>query len=189
MVLSRSTFEDMFQNIKTAIMQYSLSNAKGRKDVKQQAKASELRCLTTQRFPNPTVYIGSVTRFMRDSLYFSLYGRLYRDLLLHPAKAHEIGDTSSLLTDSETTRAQAVASLRSCCMGILKKDPLNRSASDHRLVISLLRQKNELFNELCKDWVSYQYSDLCRKVRLLHVERLHQVGNGSTSNHTRVYRY
>ena len=192
MTLSRATFNEFFHNIRTAIMQHSMAkNGIAPKPAAHQTPSSSSaattaavsiskhRCVTARSGEHESDLLRSVLRFMRDSLCLSLYHRLYRDLLLHPERVAEAGDGAGGVMGRQWGRLQSISAFRGLAMGVLRKEPELRTASDHKLIIALLRQRNALFHGICKDWMPYQYSDLCRRARLLHIDPLRKVLNSS----------
>jgi len=89
----------------------------------------------------------------------------------------EFGETATLIVQSCHKRAEGVSMLRFRTCEVLQMDPGRRSVNDHKLIIGLLRQRNTLKDRLCKSWLSYQYSDLCRRVRFLSVAPMRKVCN------------
>ena len=185
MTLSRSEFDQLLRGIKSALMQHSAMRQIG---ARRQRKENKVRLFKKRRisgfddsnFPSETLIDGLLKRFFRftmESLWASLYFRLWREMVLRPIKIDEYGEIANYIMQSCQNRTLAIQAIRTRACEILQQEPQRRSVNDHKLIIGLMRQKNSLKDRICKNWLSYQYSDLCRRVRFLRVEPLRKVHN------------
>eukprot|EP01042_Synura_sphagnicola_P000055 gene55-55_t len=187
MSLSRSDFEQYLWSIKSVLMQQSAmrqmvaGSRRARKEQKQHAKQNKRRRISgfdENNFPAENLIDGLLKRFMRfatESLWCSLYFRLWREMVIRKTRVDEFGETATLIVQSCHKRAEGVSMLRFRTCEVLQMDPGRRSVNDHKLIIGLLRQRNALKDRLCKSWLSYQYSDLCRRVRFLSVAPMRKI--------------
>lgn len=200
MMIGHAEFETQMRAVKSTLMQisagrqrsnndYSTRVTKQKKDTKNEMEVTKRRMSSMDEDGNvdPGLSEGLVrrfTRFMVESLWCSLYFRLYREMLIKPSKVIECGDSASQIMYSCSDRETAVAAIRTKICEILQAEPFRRSPSDHNLIIGLLHLKNKLKDVLCKGWKSFHYSDLCRKVRFLRVAPLHKLYEAETRGST-----
>lgn len=107
-------------------------------------------------------------RFMVESLWNSMYSKLYRKILL--------SGQSKLFPDFGLRDSQGgVQGLRNKCKEALRIDPLRRSPADRLLVHELLLVQGGLRRALRKPWQLPQFQRLTNTARLVlldHFERL-----------------
>ena len=188
MCLSRTSFNSLLKNVQTLLLQHAAM--KNHNNIQKRSHGDTLRKthpkklisrLDEKGIPVKSLLDGlykRLTRFMTDSLFCSLYFRLYRQLIIDPAKVIGLGDCiENIFQNSSSSRENIISEIRSSAINILQMDPSQRTISDHKLIISLMRQKNALKDKYCKDWVNYQFSDLCRKLLFIQVEPLQKVYN------------
>ncbi len=114
-------------------------------------------------------------KFTTESLWNSLYSRMYREMLLDPTKAIEYGKLATIIMRSNDTRTTALQSIALQATRILEMDCPRRSVADNTFVMGLLRQRNSLKDNLCRNWPTHQYSVLCRKAKLVRVKAFRKV--------------
>eukprot|EP01041_Mallomonas_annulata_P001275 gene1275-2462_t len=183
MTLSRASFESLLKGMESVLMQASASRQTVRRQRKDslKSKPQEKRLFTgcdDRGFMNPTRVDGlfrRVTRFMVESLYCSMYARLYKEVMIDPSKANDVGDTASFAFQSYMSREESLMAIRTRVLEIFQADTHRRTPSDHMLIVALLRQKNSLKDRVCKDWMSYQYAELCRKLKIVKIEPLQRI--------------
>ena len=95
-------------------------------------------------------------RFATESLWHSLYSRLYRELLLDDAKVQEYGKFASSALKNES-RTEAVSAIRKQTIRILESQTLERTATENLFVCAVLSQRNQLRDKICKHCNCYTY--------------------------------
>ena len=116
-------------------------------------------------------------RFMSDSLYFSLYARMYRDLLLNPQKSVEYGEKAAKIMREDSEYSVAVDAIRQQVRVILEKEPAFRSSVENLFITGFMCQKNGLKDRLTKGWQSIQFNDLCRTFKMTHAKPMRRVSS------------
>lgn len=114
-------------------------------------------------------------RFMSDSLYFSMYARMYRDLLLNPQKSVEYGEKAAKVMRENSDYTIAVDAIRQQVRVILEKEPAFRSSVENLFITGFMCQKNGFKDRLTKGWQAIQFNDLCRTFKMTHVKPLKRV--------------
>ena len=112
---------------------------------------------------------------MSESLYLSLYGRMYRDMLINEIKLMEYGEKAAKIMRENTEYNTAVTAIRKQVRTILEKETAFRSTVENLFISGLLRQKNGLRDRLTKGWPAHQFNDLCRTIKLVRVRPLKRV--------------
>ena len=121
--------------------------------------------------------INRLGKFMSESLYLSLYGRMYRDMLINEIKLMEYGEKAAKIMRENTEYNTAVMAIRKQVRTILEKETAFRSTVENLFISGLLRQKNGLRDRLTKGWPAHQFNDLCRTIKLVRVKPLKRVRN------------
>ena len=114
-------------------------------------------------------------RFMFDSLYFSLYARMYRDLLLNTQKSVEYGEKAAKIMRENNDYSAAVDAIRQQVRVILEKEPAFRSSVENLFITGFMCQKNGFKDRLTKGWQAIQFNDLCRTFKITHVKPMKMV--------------
>lgn len=112
------------------------------------------------------------SKFTTECLWNSLYSRMWREMLLDTEKMNEYGSIVSniMMETIEESRYIAVNKLSQEINRILELDPFRRSQSEHACIVGLMKQPNTLKSEFCTNWLPYQYTNLCRKVKFQKVK-------------------
>jgi hypothetical protein len=116
-------------------------------------------------------------RFMSDSLYFSLYARMYRDLILNPQKSVEYGEKAAKILRENSDYSIAVDAIRQQVRVILEKEPAFRSSVENLFITGFMCQKNGFKDRLTKGWQAIQFNDLCRTFKMTHVKPMKRVSS------------
>ena len=107
--------------------------------------------------------------FAVQSLWNSLYARLYRDLLVRKEKVAEYGRLAHILMRNSEDRIETVQNIRKFVSKITKKTPDKRTPHDHKFIYGLLSQRNYLRDNLCKSWSNAQFLRLTKAVNFKSV--------------------
>lgn len=108
-------------------------------------------------------------KFVTESLWNSLYSRLYREMLLDPLKAQLYGRLAASVMKYDNRR-DAVESARKQAFRVLLADPMDRSEQENSFVYGVLSQRNQLRDRICKGWTNEQFSKLTKKISILRCE-------------------
>ena len=122
----------------------------------------------------PTV-ISRLGRFFSESLYLSLYSRMYRDMLINEIKTIEFGEKAAKVMRENSEYETAVEAIRKEVRIILEKEPSFRSAEENLFISGLLRQKNGIRDRLTKGWPGHQFHELCRTIKFVRVKPMKRV--------------
>ena len=126
----------------------------------------------------PTI-IKRLGKFMSESLYFSLYGRMYRDMLINEIKIMEYGDSAARIMRENNEYSSAVDAIRTEVRVILEKEAAFRSTVENLFICGLLRQKNGVRDRLTNGWPAHQFNDLCRTIKIVRVKPMKRVSDES----------
>ena len=116
-------------------------------------------------------------RFASESLYLSLYSRMYRDMLINEIKTIEYGEKAVKIMRVNSEYKTAVEAIRKEVRTILEKEPSFRSAEENLFISGLLRQKNGIRDRLTKGWPGNQFHELCRTIKFVRVKAMKRVRN------------
>ena len=123
--------------------------------------------------------VGSIfkrfARFTTESLWNSLYGKMYRSLLLDSTYASECGRCALAIMSTHSDRHSAVKALRAQAIKILETEESRRLPTENSFLCGLLHQKSALTKSLCRNWPAHQFSALCRKFKLMRVKAFRKV--------------
>lgn len=114
-------------------------------------------------------------RFMMESLWNSLYSRLYRRIVLTDSDFEDCGPMLKTLMKENSNRISFVNSLADSFKQVCDLENLKRNPQECELLFAVLNQENRLKSQFCKDWPSYMYKDLCLKGKLLQVKSLRKI--------------
>lgn len=122
-------------------------------------------------------FLKRIGKFMSESLYFSMYGRMYRDMLLNPLKTVEFGEKAAKIMRENDDYNSAVDAIRLQIRVILEKETAFRSTVENLFISGFMRQKNEVRDRLTKGWLAHQFNDLCRTIKIVRVKPMKRVRN------------
>ncbi len=192
LTLSRNDFNSLLKGIKMKIMEHQAMRSSGQQSNDDGSAAQEVRQHTAlARKRRISVFnthgqrdehrvsnlLRRFARFSTESLWNSLYSRMYREMLLDPSKVVEYGKFASFVMKANDTRFEAVTAINEQAIRILEMDCARRTASDHAFVVGLLKQRNVLKDRLCKNWPAHQFALLCKKVKMIRAKSLRKVRN------------
>ena len=104
--------------------------------------------------------------FMAESLWISMYWRMFRSLSFSNSLHSKYGSQAKELMRQNYDRDTAVQAIALISKHILLRKPADRSESDIKWIAGLLHQKNQFTKRFCKNWTSKQFLLLAEKVRL-----------------------
>lgn len=125
----------------------------------------------------PTI-INRLGKFLSESLYLSLYSRMYKDMLINEMKVIEFGEIAGKIMRENNEYIKAVNAIRKQVRMILEKEPSFRSTEENLFISGLLTQKNGLRDRLTKGWPGHQFYDLCRTIKIVRVKSMKRVRFG-----------
>ena len=202
MVLSRSDFEKLLTSIKSLFSDqsnakgYTLSKGHGFSHVNHHAAGAVDADIIKKDSQRMRAFKRRITsydlnghhsnqlavnllkrfgRFAAESLWNSLYSRMYREMKLLPGKIEEYGKHSIRIMKENITRNIAVEALTNNARRILEMDDTRRNSADNAFIVGLMSQKNSLRELFCSNWPPYQYVELCKKIRFTRVQPLRKV--------------
>lgn len=195
MTLSRVEFSSLLSNVRNSLLENStvrsIALRKAKKNitaVKGQIGKRRITVLNDNNDKNYLLVPGILRKLMKsmnESLYVSIYARLYRELIIRPGKAELYGDHAKNIPLMYPGRESAVHAIMTHVLAIGKQDPNARDPLDSSFLYGVLMQPNMLRDKICKGWPSYQYRLLCRQVRVIRVKPLTKVieagSNGSSA--------
>ena len=125
-------------------------------------------------------------KFTTESLWDSLYSRMWRQMLLDPQKVIEYGPIAIEIMQRSVNqnRFEAVQSLSEQILRVLDIEISRRTSGENSLIVGLMKQKNALKNEYCKNWQAYQYINLCKKMKFVKVKAFRKVFDTSATGST-----
>jgi len=113
--------------------------------------------------------------FMAESMWASLYFRVFRDLVILPEKLFEYGEHAHKIMSSSRDRGKAVEAISHTVKHILVKKSLDRTHDDCLFILAILKQKNQLTGNFCQSWSPLQLNLLVKKAKIAHSLPLHKI--------------
>lgn len=187
LTLSRNDFNRLLKSLKVKILEHQATRGMSTSHSDPNAETRQLNSLSRKRRisgynthgQRDELRIGNIlrrfSRFTTESLYNSLYSRMYREMLLDPNKVHEYGKFAAFVMKSNDNRWDAVKAICDQAQRILETDPSRRTPADHSFIFGLMKQRNLLKDRLCKNWPIHQYMLLCKKVKIMRVKSFRKV--------------
>jgi len=114
-------------------------------------------------------------KFMSEAMWNSMHSRLYRRLTLNTALYEDGGLILKYLFDKNNNRSAFIEVLSSEVKRISDLESMERNPQEVELLFTFLNQENELKSNICKDWPSYMYKELCTKGKILHYRSLKKI--------------
>ena len=154
MALNRQDFAQLLSNVRNTLLENSAVRTLALRKVKKDHKATKghvgkrrVTVMDDTNQKNPVLVPGVIhqlVKHMTESLYLSLYARLYRELILRPEVLEQYGEMARSVVATHFTREGAVAAIMQHCRNVGKIDPNDRSAADNSFLCAVLLQKNKL---------------------------------------------
>jgi hypothetical protein len=115
------------------------------------------------------------TKFVSESLWLSLYSRLFRKVTMDPSKLKDYGSIVIEVIDTCTNRFEAISMLRKKALIGCNKDWFKKSDGESNLAYSLFSQRNIVYDKICKDWPLHQFKSLCKTIKIETIEAFRKV--------------
>lgn len=113
-----------------------------------------------------------LARFMTDSLWGSLYGCMYREMLLNDTIVPNYGPIALHIMDTCGDRDTAERQIAAETARILSKSSSARSGAEISFVMGIMNQRNVVKNNVCKHMQPAQFASFTSKVRFLRARPL-----------------
>ena len=175
-VLSRNNFDLLMKSFSGGSLNRSLFEGLHYKDNKEGGQNALLRAglrrisafdVDNQKSAERSrKFLKALCTFMAESLWTSMYWRMYRSISIDTSLQYKFGPQAVELMRQNYDRNLAVQTIALLSKHILLRKPSERSASDLKFISGLLQQKNEFTKRFCKDWTPNQFLQLAKKVRL-----------------------
>ena len=187
LTLSRNDFNRLLKSLKVKILEHQATRGVSTQQAEQNAELKQLNSLSKKRRisgynthgQRDELRISNIlkrfARFTTESLWNSLYSRMYREMLLDPNKISEYGKYAAFIMKSNDSRWDAVKAIGEQAHKSLEAAPSRRNAADHSFIFGLLKQRNALKDRLCKNWPIHQYMLLCKKAKIMRVKSFRKV--------------
>ena len=178
--LHRSTFNELLTEFKMHSFYAAVSHPEHRHRVSNifstKRRVSSVNIHGQRDEGRSNTLYRRMAKFITESAWDSLYGRLYRECLLSHQKTEEFGPKMVKLMGriSSLHRSTAVMSIREEIMHI-EEDIQRRTADDGLLLFGLLSQRNALRDKLCEDWPKYLFLNLCKAIKIIHIAPFEKV--------------
>jgi len=119
-----------------------------------------------------------LSRFIVEAKWNSLYGRLYKEVILCPPNNCEYGKTiMSIITSPDSSipnRSTAAELIRIASLNI-DADVSLRSTDNVQLIYGLLSQRNTLRDKVCHEWPRQMFQALCKTIQIKTIKPLEKV--------------
>lgn len=188
LTLSRNDFNRLLKNLKVKLLEHQAIRSNNEQQDTQTSIKQATTLASKRRISGyntigqrDEVRISTLLRrlctFMTESLWNSLYSRMYRDVLLDSSKLTEYGKVVQQLMKSSSTetRFETVTNIAEAAGRILESDPARRTQAEHAFVLGLLKQRNHLKDRLCRSWPPHQFALLARKVKFAKFRYLRKI--------------
>jgi CRP-like cAMP-binding protein len=195
--LSRVDFSTLLSSAASAIMEQSLSRQKETAEAANNTGVNKRERRRISAFGEDGskhagmagILFHRIGKFMTQSLFLSMYWRMYRAMVLHPHKKELYGPLAAGIMEAHADSAEArfltCDAIRTEALRILHILPSHRNGDEHAFVIGLFAQPNQLRKNLCPDWPENKWQMLCRHIRYKHsvdaLRKVNDVGDTGTS--------
>jgi len=195
--LSRVDFSTLLSSAASAIMEQSLNRQKETAEAANNTGVSKRERRRISAFGEDGKKHAGMTgilfhrmgKFMTQSLFLSMYWKMYRAMVLHPHKKELYGPIAVRIMaahiDSTEARFFTCDAIRTEALRILRMLPSRRNGDEHSFVIGLFAQPNQLRKNLCPDWPENKWQSLCKRIRYKHsveaLRKVNDVGDVGTS--------
>eukprot|EP01040_Poterioochromonas_malhamensis_P002218 gene2218-2360_t len=186
LTLSRNDFNRLLKSLKVKILEHQATRGvsthmESNTEIRQLNSLSRKRRISgyNTHGQRDELRIANIlrrfARFTTESLWNSLYSRMYREMLLDSNKINEYGKFAAFVMKSSESRWDAVKAICEQAQRILETDPSRRTPADHSFIFGLMKQRNLLKDRLCKNWPIHQYMLLCKKVKIMRVKSFRKI--------------
>lgn len=189
MSLSRSDFDLLLKSVKQTLIEHQALQTGGiQRSDEHNESVSQLRDInrTRRRISSFDLVnnksqircrnlLRRFSKFIEESLWCSLYSRLFREITLIDAKVVEYGELVDKIKNECPNRDVAVKSIAREVERIMYTDIVKRAPADFSLVFGVLKQRNSFKEKYCRDWPAYQYSEMVKKLTFLRIQPLRKI--------------
>lgn len=188
LTLSRNDFHRLLKSLKVKILEHQATRGVSTQQADPNSEIKQLNSLSRKRRisgynthgQRDEVRIANIlrrfARFTTESLWNSIYSRMYREMLLDPNKVNEYGKYALFVMRSSESRWEGVKLIAEQTARILELDPSRRTPADQSFVFGLMKQRNGFKDRLCKNWPIHQFSVLCKRMKIMRVKSFRKVG-------------
>ena len=192
-VLSRNNFDLLMKSYNGGTMNKSIFEGLHHKESKQNGPNAYLRAKyrrvsafdieNRKSSERSRRYLKTMCTFMAESLWISMYWRMFRSLSINTSLQIKYGSQATEVMRQNYDKNLAVKSIALLAKHILLRKPSERSNSDLQFIAGLLQQKNEFVKRYCENWTQHQFLLLARKLRLHSVGAMTRIfEKGSVAN-------
>lgn len=115
------------------------------------------------------------SKFATESLWLSLYSRLFRRVTMDPSKLKDYGSIVTEVINSCTNRFEAISAIRRKAIIASNKDWFKKTDGESCLTYALFSQRNMVYDRICKDWPIHQFKSLCKTIKIETIEMFRKV--------------
>jgi CRP-like cAMP-binding protein len=173
MSLSRADFNSVLREIKLQELASNAeiyANKKSRKNKKENKRTLKVTGMGPDAAPKIPELMESIlsrmTKFVSESLWNSMYAKVFRDVILQPKRIEDYGEILWEIMLNDPNRSESSKLIAEKCVEIGSKPPKERTALEQTLICGMLRQTNKLRTNMCADWHPFQYTDLCKSIQI-----------------------
>eukprot|EP01038_Epipyxis_sp_PR26KG_P011493 gene11493-15396_t len=186
LTLSRNDFNRLLKNLKVKLLENQVGkNA----PLTQKVESKNSQVLSKKRRISGydthgrrddnrvTTLLKRFGRFCAETLWSSLYARMYREMLLDNSKCLEYGPYAASIMGSfdPDLRSKSIEDIQAQVVKCLDMDITRRSSSDHSFIYGLLKQRNAFRDRLCRNWPPHQFFALCKRVRICRIKAFRNI--------------
>ena len=128
--------------------------------------------------PNAQLTAGlflSFSRYVYESMWLSMYWRLYRRIMFNPSEKMKVGNHGVAILSTASTRNQAVAAIREKMKECLETPMADRTSSDVSFICGLLMNDNEFVQRYGGNWTEKQFRELAKRVHIRTFSNFEQI--------------
>jgi len=178
--LGRTEFTNFLKSIKAIKLYFSNDSQKSKEQNSSfLAPNRRISCLNTHGQKDERRQLTILRRFAKftsESLWCSLYHRMFRELTLKPWLSVEYGAVVDRIMQQQLTRSQTIVQIMKLSRAAFAPEAKEgRSESDNLLMFGLLSQRNAFKDGLCSHWSMQQLKNLASTVTITYIPRFEQV--------------
>lgn len=187
LVMNRADFNRLLKHMKVRLMEFTIMNRMNAIKPPEKpggGKDDSIHNLITKRRISSfnsqggrdevgaNTLLRRLSKFMVESLWNSLYSRMFREMSIDATRVAAYGSKASVIMSNDLDRVASVSLIRDLTLQILSLDSSKRSSADHLFICGLMHQRNNLKDVICFGWPSYEYTSVCHKLRYLRLSPL-----------------
>ena len=179
MTLARNEFHTLMKGLQNVLLEHQAVRgaAQKKKVVQHQRRRISAFDPTGRKHDGRALNLFKrLGKFMSESLWNSLYSRMYRMMILEPEKyVDEAGPHAKLLMLRHPLTADAVDAIAEKTKMILETAVTARSKEDNAFTIGLMRVKSLFRLKLCAGWTEPQVAELVKKFKFAAFKPMRKV--------------